>query len=228
MTGMATIPGGEFLMGQADGRDEERPVHRVSLAPFLLGRYQVTNADYDAFRRATGRPAPPFRFDPVFADSAQPVVAVSWLDAVAYCEWLSRESGSLFRLPTEAEWEFAARGGLEQCLYTWGNEPVTERAGYHDRWSSAPEPVGTSTANGYGLYDMCENVHEWCADWFDARYYEVSPIENPQGPPAGTRRASRGGAWRHHIKIARCAARSSIPPEFRYADYGFRVACDAP
>lgn len=81
-----------------------------------------------------------------------------------------------------------------------------------------------SEPNGYGLFDMCENVHEWCSDWYDPGYYLVSPRENPLGPENGVRKASRGGAWRHHIKIARCAARSSIPPEFRYADYGFRVA----
>jgi iron(II)-dependent oxidoreductase len=216
------IPGGEFSMGQADGRDEERPVHRVTVAPFRLGRCQVTNAEYDEFRHATGRAMPPFRLQAEFADPAQPVVGVSWFDAVAYCEWLSG-----FRLPTEAEWEFAARGGLEQQLYPWGNESVFARDGYQARWLRAPEPVGTAAPNGFGLYDMCENVHEWCADWFDPRYYAVSPADNPQGPVMGTRRASRGGAWRHQIKIARCAARSSIPPEFCYADYGFRVACDA-
>ena len=80
--------------------------------------------------------------------------------------------------------------------------------------------------NGYGLFDMCQNVHEWCSDWYDPNYYAASPAENPAGPPSGKRRASRGGAWRHHIKFSRCAARSSIPPEFRYADYGFRVAAD--
>jgi len=80
--------------------------------------------------------------------------------------------------------------------------------------------------NPYGLYDICQNVHEWCSDWYDPGYYAVSPVDNPRGPAHGKRRASRGGAWRHHIKVARCAARSSIPPEFRYADYGFRVAAD--
>ena len=90
------------------------------------------------------------------------------------------------------------------------------------RWRDGPEPVGQGEPNGYGLFDMCENVHEWCSDWYDPAYYAVSPAENPQGPAHGTRRASKGGAWRHHIKFSRCAARSSIPPEFRYADYGFR------
>jgi len=222
---MVLIPGGEFEMGQPDGRDEERPMHRVSVAAFLLGRYQVTNADYDAFRHATGRVPPPFRGVPEFADPQQPVVGVSWFDAAAYCDWLSHELGGEFRLPAEAEWERAARGGLEQKLYPWGNQPVSERAGYAGRWARGPEPVGGSAPNAFGLFEMCENVHEWCADWYDPQYYAVSPAQNPRGPATGTRRASRGGAWRHHIKIARCAARSSIPPEFCYADYGFRVAC---
>jgi formylglycine-generating enzyme required for sulfatase activity len=221
---MIHIPGGEFLMGQDDGRDEERPVHRVWVAPFRLGRCQVTNAEYDVFRHATGRPMSPFREKPEFADPVQPVVGVSWFDAVACCDWLSGETGARFRLPTEAEWECAARAGAEQCLYPWGNEPVLERAGYQTRWIRGPEPVATAAPNAFGLYDMCENVHEWCADWYDPGYYAVSPIENPQGPATGMRRASRGGAWRHQIKIARCAARSSIPPEFCYADYGFRIA----
>ena len=201
-------------MGQEDGRDEERPVHRVGLAAFRLCRFQVTNAHFAAFR--------PFPF----ADPTVPVTGVSWFDAVEYCAWLSTQWSRRFRLPTEAEWEFAARGGLEQNSFPWGDAPVTARAGYAGRWRNGPEPVATSEPNGYGLFDMCENVHEWCSDWFAADYYARSPLENPRGPSEGTRRASRGGAWRHHIKIARCAARSSIPPDFLYADYGFRVAAD--
>jgi len=212
-------------MGQADGRDEERPVHRVFVDGFWLARYQVTNAEYDEFRRAKGRPKSKWRDDRAFARSDQPVVAVSWFDAVAYCEWLAAREGRPFRLPWEAEWERAARGGLEGKLYPWGDEPVDHRERYAERWIEGPEPIGTSAPNGYGLYDMCENVHEWCLDWYDPLYYEVSPDRNPPGPAEGARRASRGGSWRHHVKIARCATRSSIPPEFCYADYGFRVAC---
>ena len=213
-------------MGQADGRDEERPVHTVSVKPFHLSLYQVTNAEYDAFRQATGREATPFRADPRFAAAHQPVVGVSWFDAVAYCQWLSAELGGVFRLPTEAEWERAARAGIEQKLYPWGDAPIFARENYAGRWREAPEPVGASAPNAYGLFDMCENIHEWCADWYDPAYYSVSPRDNPPGPEAGVRRSSRGGAWRHHLKIARCAARSSIPPEFHYADYGFRIAAD--
>ncbi len=214
-TDLLFIPGGEFLMGQANGRDEERPVHPVAVAPFRLCRYQVTNADFAAFRKIA------------FDCPTLPVTSVSWFDAMDYCRWLSGQWNMEMRLPTEAEWEFAARGGLEQKPYPWGDAPVTTRPNYASRWQQGPEPIATSPPNGYGLFDICENVHEWCSDWYDPAYYAVSPSANPPGPGSGTRRASRGGAWRHHIKIARCAARSSIPPEFRYADYGFRIAASA-
>jgi formylglycine-generating enzyme len=197
---LVLIPGGEFLMGQENGRDDERPAHRVKVAPFLLGRYQVT------------RP-----------DSLSPLVSVSWFDAVEFCRQLSERWQMALRLPTEAEWEFAARGGVEQQLYPWGDEVPPVEPG---RWEHGPSPVGQDAPNGFGLYDMCQNVHEWCSDWYGAEYYAESPVDNPRGPAHGTRRASRGGAWRHHIKVSRCAARSSIPPEFQYADYGFRIAAD--
>jgi formylglycine-generating enzyme required for sulfatase activity len=92
------------------------------------------------------------------------------------------------------------------------------------RWKNAPEEVGLYAPNPFGLYNPGDNVHEWCADWYDADYYARSPERNPQGPKSGVRKASRGGSWRHHVKVTRTAARSSIPPEFKYADYGFRLA----
>jgi formylglycine-generating enzyme required for sulfatase activity len=150
---------------------------------------------------------------------------VSWFEAVKYCEWLSSWVDRHFRLPTEAEWEYAARGGLAAALFPWGDAPPESLPDYAERWKTGPEPVRSGEANGFGLFNMCDNVHEWCSDWFDPGYYAISPERNPRGPATGGRRSSRGGSWRHHIKISRCAARSSIPPDFHYADYGFRVAC---
>lgn len=206
------IPATSFLMGNDAGPDNERPAHRVRVDAFELAACPVTNGEYDAFLVATD--AERHAFD----DAMLPVVRVSWHDAMAFCEWIGG------RLPTEAEWECAARGGVEGLLYPWGNEPPQTRPGYESRWKSGPERAGSGVPNGYGLYDLCENVHEWCSDWYSADSYATSPEANPRGPESGTRRASRGGSWRHQIKISRCAARSSLPPELRYADYGFRVA----
>jgi len=214
---LVEIQGGAFLMGQADGRDDERPVHPVRVAKFRICRYPVTNGHWEPFRKAT------LREKLEFVHETAPAASVNWFDAVAYCHWLSKLWGFAVRLPTEAEWEYAARGGVEQQAYPWGNEP---RAYAPNRWRNGPEPVANDPPNGYGLFDMCENVHEWCADWYDPGHYAVSPEENPRGPDHGKRRTSRGGAWRHHVKCSRCAARSSIPPEFRYSDYGFRIAAD--
>jgi len=215
-------------MGCEQGRDEERPVHRVWVDDFLLGVYPVRNRDYRQFLEATGQPQPPFWNHAEFSHPEQPVAAVSWFEAVGYCEWLSGASGKRYRLPTEAEWERAARAGRDGVLYTWGDEPPHAHAPYLDRWGGdvkGPLPVGGAPSE-WGFYELGENVHEWCADWFQKDYYAGSPEKNPRGPATGERRASRGGSWRHHIKVSRCAARSSIPPHFQYADYGFRVACD--
>jgi len=224
------VSAGTFLMGCSTGQDNERPVHHVWIDEFLLAAHQVTNADYMLFVRSTGSPAPPFWSEVTLNQPEQPVVGISWHDALRYCEWLRTATGKNFRLPTEAEWEYAARGGRDGALFPWGNEQPQSLPDYHGRcaahWQSGPEPVGTAAPNDYGLYNMCDNVHEWCSDWYSPDYYAASPQRNPQGPDTGVRRASRGGSWRHHIKMSRCAARSSIPPEFRYADYGFRVACE--
>ncbi len=221
---LVRIPEGSFLMGSDIGQDNERPVHRVWVGAFDLAACQVTNADFDRFLEATGGPETPFRRDPNFHHLEQPVVGVSWFEAVKYCEWLSTVTGDDYRLPTEAEWERAARGGVEGERFPWGDSPPESLPDYATRWKNGPEPVARYAPYGYGLYDIGENVHEWCSDWYQADYYANSPERNPRGPETGVRRASRGGSWRHHIKVTRCAGRSSIPPQFQYADYGFRVA----
>jgi len=226
---MARVPEGWFLMGCDTGRDDEKPAHRVWVDAFGLAACQVTNAEYACFLAATGRAKPLQWEDPNFYDSQQPVVAVSWFDALAYCEWLSRVSGRQYYLPTEAQWERAARGGTEGEDYPWGNVPAGDAAekyvpDYAERWKNGPERVGLYAPNAFGLHNVGDNVHEWCADWYDAGYYAHSPERNPCNEQPTGRRASRGGSWRHHIKVTRTAARSSIPPEFKYADYGFRIA----
>jgi formylglycine-generating enzyme len=230
VSALVHIPAGWFLMGCDTGQDNENPAHRVWVDEFLLAARQVTNADYGRFLRDTVSSPPPFWSDPEFDHPEQPVVGVSWHEAIRYCEWLSARAPGNCRLPTEAEWERAARGGKDGALFPWGDTPPQSRPGYDQRcagwWKTGPEPVGGGEPNAYGLYNMGDNVHEWCGDWYAPAYYAVSPERNPHGPETGERRASRGGSWRHHIKISRCAARSSIPPEFTYADYGFRVACD--
>ncbi len=226
------VPPSDFLMGSEKGQDCERPIHRVWVDAFLLAATQVTNEQYDRFLISTGSTPPPFWCEPNFNHPEQPVAGVSWHEAARYCEWLSLQIGRHFRLPTEAEWECAARGGLEQKQFPWGDDPPQSLPNYAMRWQSGPEPVAQDAPNGFGLYDIGDNVHEWCSDWYDPNYYAISPERNPQGPDESPmkppRKASRGGSWRHHIKVARCSARSSIPPEFQYADYGFRVACDVP
>jgi len=229
MPDMAPIPEGPFLMGSEEGQENERPVHRVWLDRFGIGKFPVTNREYGIFVEAAHAPAPPFWTDAIFSGPDRPVVGISWDDATAYCNWLSRLVGRKFRLPTEAEWERAARGGREGCLYPWGDEPPWERPYTGcDPKTGGPQRVGLNEPNDFGLYDMSEGVHEWCSDYYDPRYYRYSPERNPPGPSSGQRRASRGGSWRHRVKFSRCAARSSLPPAFRYADYGFRLALSPP
>jgi sulfatase modifying factor 1 len=225
-TKLVLIPAGWFRMGSEVGQENERPVHQVWIDAFYLAACQVTNREYARFIRASGCQTPPLWDDPKFNDPEQPVVAVSWFEAAKYCEWLSGMDGRKYRLPTEAEWERAARGGVEGSLFPWGDDPPESLPNYKQRWKTGPEPVARSAPNAFGVYDICQNVHEWCSDWYGPDYYAASAERNPRGPEAGERRSSRGGSWRHHIKVTRCAARSSIPPGFQYADYGFRIACD--
>jgi formylglycine-generating enzyme required for sulfatase activity len=222
---LVSIPAGSFLMGCDQGQENERPVHRVSLDSFAIGKFPVTNREYRLCVEDKAAAPPPFWSDPMFSHPDQPVVGVTWDEATAYCRWLSGRERQVYRLPTEAEWERAARGNLERALYPWGDASPSER-GYSgiDPRTGGPPRAGAGAPNGFGLYDMSEGVHEWCSDYYAYDYYRHSPGKNPQGPAGGQRRASRGGSWRHRVKFSRCAARSSLPPGFKYADYGFRVA----
>jgi formylglycine-generating enzyme len=220
------IPAAWFLMGSNAGQDCERPIHRVWVDAFLLAATQVTNAEYARFLGASGTAPPSFWHDLNFNHPQQPVTGVSWFEVAKYCEWLSAQTGRIYRLPTEAEWERAARGDLEQKNFPWGDAPPQSLPDYATRWQTGPDPVACHAPSAFGLYDICDNVHEWCSDWYDPSYYSISPERNPRGPGQTQRKSSRGGSWRHQIKVARCSARSSIPPDFQYADYGFRVACN--
>lgn len=222
---LVPIPGGEFWMGKDGSRKDEGPRHRVSVGPFQAAASPVTNAEYAAYVKAAGVEPAPFAHEVQFAAQEQPVVGINWFDAVAYCEWLRAQTGIAFRLPTEAEREWAALGGLRDSDWPWG-EGLHPAAARIDAKPGPHAPLH-ECANGYGLYCMAENVHEWCSDWYSPDYYATSPVDSPSGPAEGRRRAARGGSWRHREKVTRINARSSLDPSFRYADFGFRVYADA-
>jgi len=219
---MIRIPAGSFWMGSEGRFIWESPKHLVVVDEFDIAETSVTRREYELFLRATSHQEPKGWMDSVFANPDQPVVGVNWFDAEAYCEWLTATEGETYRLPTEAEWEKACRGGIAEREYAWGDEAPESIEYFQGEWN-APRPVCAWKANGFGLFNMGDNVHEWCVDWFAADYYARAPERNPGGPAEGTRRVSRGGSWRHQIRGSRAAHRSSLPPEFRYTDYGFRV-----
>jgi formylglycine-generating enzyme required for sulfatase activity len=213
-----TIPSGTFLMGSADGQDDEAPVHDVDVDEFEMAVFPITRAEYERFMTATGHEPPRDWSLTEFMAPDLPVVGVSWEDAEAYCAW----HGGV-RLPSEAEWERAARGGVEGDRYPWGDDlpawlPNDGRGPLDGPW-----PVDLGPPNRFGLHGIAANIHEWCADWHSRQYYAQSPANNPRGPASGVRRASRGGSWRHAVTISRSSARSKLAPSFRYTDYGFRV-----
>ena len=261
---MVSIEGGEFLMGTEDGFAYEGPIHRVAVDGFHLDETEVTNAEFAAFVEQTGyrTTAEELGNAAVFEPSSQgwllvdgadwrhpegpnssivdrdqhPVVHVSWQDADAFCEWEGK------RLPTEAEWEYAARGGLAGKRYAWGDELNPEGKYLANYWQgSFPNadqgedgfagraPVKSYPPNGYGLYEITGNVWEWVADWFDAEYYRSSPVDNPQGPRSGVDKIQRGGSWlcaRNSCLGYRVAARMRTEPESGNNNLGFRCAAD--
>ena len=207
----------------AEGEGDFSPTHRVTLQAFYLDSKEVTNAQYDAFCRETDCLRPEFwgmaiyRSGPQYPD--HPVVGVSWGDARAFCEWAGK------RLPTEAEWEYAARGGMEGMKYPYGDDRDPEMANYwiRDR-VRGPMEVGSFPPNGYGLFDMSGNVAEWVHDFYDGDYYGVSATVNPKGPEGGKFKVIRGGGWRSGPGCTTVIHRNGLVPQWRDINVGFRCA----
>ncbi len=232
---LVCVSEGEFQMGSESGGDDERPVHRVFVSGFFISKYPVSNADYKRFVDATGHRAPASKelgrslwagrgFSASIA--RQPVVNVSWDDSVAYCAWLSNATGEIYRLPTEAEWEKAARGGLELKKYPWGDEdPDDARAWFGKTWKGLAtlRDIDYGPANGYGLYEMAGNVKQWVADLYNAHSYAHSSPRDPQGPFSALDRVVRGGSAFDDADHLRCASRGFNPPTERSVEIGFRV-----
>ena len=231
---MVLIPAGEFWMGSPDGEGstDEHPRHRVYLDAYAMDKFEVTVSRYAKFLKSSGR-RPPEYWDQGNTDKHNnlPVVGVNWHDAEAYCQWAEK------RLPTEAEWEKAARG-TDGRMYPWGNEGPTPRLAnfgkdytnvnnvYDERL--APVERFEAGKSPYGLHHMAGNVWEWTADWYDEQYYEKSPPQNPKGPSSGTQKVIRGGSWSDAPFNVRSAHRNGLTPTNRYNHFGFRCAQDRP
>jgi sulfatase modifying factor 1 len=248
---MMLVPGGAFKMGDNfnDGLPRERPVHTVEVDGFYLGKLEVTNAQWRAFRDdpayddvklwPNGRPMPKDQI-PYWTQANNhgggtpgsddyPVLGVNWDGAVAYCNWISAKTGKKYRLPTEAEWEKAARG-TEQRRYPWGNTfdkanaNVVNTAAFDTGMKVGSFPKGVSP---YGVLDMAGNVMEWCSDWYSKDYYSSSPKKNPKGPATGAYRVIRGGSFFVEPFDVRTYARQAGWPELQaWRMLGFRLARD--
>jgi len=216
---MVRVPAGEFIMGSDSGGADEKPVHRVYLDEFFIDKYEVTNEQY--LQCVSAGPCSPNEKYGGFTDPQQPVVGVDWTQASTYCSWAGK------RLPTEAEWEKAARG-TDGRTYPWGEGIDCSRANYGDCKHGKTKLVGSypSGASPYGAMDMAGNVWEWVADWYDEKYYASSPNQNPKGPSSGSYRVLRGGSWYNGTGDLRSSDRFNNGPVGRYYYRGFRCARD--
>ena len=220
--GMVYVPAGEFIMGSDEGDSDEQPLHTVYLDAFYADKTEVTNAQYRKCVEAGGCDTPVKTTYYDNADYTQhPVVYVSWNDADAYCRWAGK------RLPTEAEWEKAARGA-DGRTYPWGEGIDCDHAQYSE-CGGGTMPVGSKPkgASPYGALDMVGNVWEWVADWYDSNYYIQSPERNPPGPDSGEGRVLRGGSWHSNQRFTYCAYRVCNVPRHSYFYVGFRCARDS-
>ncbi len=262
---MVDITGGEFAMGSTEGSEDEKPVHTVEISSFRMSRYEITNAQFCNFLNEKGNQTEGgvewINLDGKWDDERcrisksgtkfvvasgyenYPVLYVSWYGAVAYCVWLAERTGKNYRLPTEAEWEYAAANGYRHTKYSWGDGNPSGRKGgnvadetakkRYSNWTIFEDytdgyvytaPVGSFDPNVLGLYDMSGNVWEWCADWYNDKYYETSPRKDPPGPTTGSSRVCRGGSWYGVNGYCRSANRIGYNPSSRDGIVGFRVA----
>ena len=212
---MVKVEGGIFSMGSTEGYDE-KPVHQVRLSDFCIGKYEVTQDEWEVVMGTN-----PSHFKGV----NKPVECVSWNDCQEFIKKLNKLTGLQFRLPTEAEWEYAARGGNKSKGYKYsGSNIIGNVAWYWDNSNQKTHPVGTKAPNELGIYDMSGNVWEWCSDWYSSSYYSSSPANNPTGPATGSDRVYRGGSWLHFADYCRVANRILNNPDYRYSSLGFRLA----
>ncbi|MDP6417621.1 MAG: SUMF1/EgtB/PvdO family nonheme iron enzyme, partial [Gammaproteobacteria bacterium] len=199
---------------------------KIKSWPFYMDAYEVTIGQYKKFLKSSGyKPDDAIDWNGVYEYSPtekHPMIYVSWHGATAYAKWAGK------RLPTEAEWEYAARGGRVGKRYPWGDDHKVARdyanyggTGGRDKWDRAA-PVGSFKPNGYSLYDMAGNVREWCADWYGPDYYSKSPAKNPPGPDTGSSRVLRGGSWNNSTPYLRVATRYTYTPPYRCLNHGFR------
>ncbi len=246
---MVLVEGGTFMMGDEHGdlSDPSRPVHQVTLTyHFEIGKYHVTFSEYDKFCDDTRRSKPS---DWQWGRGERPVTNVSWWDAVEYCNWLNEEEGLPraydeygnlldkdgrvtfdpskvigYRLPTEAEWEYAARGGKHHSPFKYSGSDNSDEVAWHEvNADSKTQEVGRKKPNELGIFDMSGNVWEWCSDWYDKGYYSKSPSENPYNFSPSTSRVFRGGSWFHDADWTRVASRASRRPSNVNRDQGFRI-----
>ena len=232
---MVLVEAGSFKMGSTKGLEDEQPVHTVKITrPFHVARYAVTFEEYDRFRRDKAQ-------DGGWGRGKRPVMGVNWNDALAYCNWLSKKQGLTpyysgggktiqcvfsangYRLPTEAEWEYAARGGQKSKGYLYAGSDNPDDVAWHAGNSGdQTHPVGQKLPNELGLYDMSGNLWEWCWDWYGSDYYASSPVNDPTGPPSGSDKVRRSGSWREAANYVRTTFRSAGSPSYPGAN-GFRL-----
>ena len=213
---MVFVEGGTFQMGSNDGESDEKPVHPVTLSDFLIGKYEITQKQW---RDVKGNDPSNFKN----CDNC-PVEKVSWDDVKDFIIKLNKKTGKIYRMPTEAEWEYAAKGGNKSNEYTYsGSNTIGYVAWYSDNSGSKTHPVGQKQPNEIGLFDMTGNVWEWCSDWYGEDYYQSSPSSNPKGALSGSFRVYRGGVWSTGAQNCRTSYRSRNYPDSRYNYLGFRL-----